>query len=96
LIDLIKKIIDMLGEDLWFTHDKFAHGWLHTMIVRCLRTCGVPWYLAIIYSISFGIIYEVITEVVYPLIRYGEFGDVTDGLKDIVWNFVGCVLGSLV
>jgi len=95
---MIRKIIDwwnsVAGKHPMFTYDKFAHGWLHTMIVVFLMDYGflglfnitsIMWYHALLFSVYFGIAYELLTS-----------KDLKDSLMDIVWNTIGGLIGVLI
>jgi len=84
---MIKKILawwsSVAGKNPWFTYDKFAHFALHIIIVRGIRThLGFHWWIAWVISITFGLLYEVITT-----------DDWNDSWKDIVWNTIGGIVG---
>lgn len=88
-----EKFIPLLGKNAWFTHDKFAHGWKHTIIVVFLQYHGfmglfgitsMVWYRALMVSFVFGVLYEMLTS-----------KDLKDSLRDIVWNTIGGVTGAI-
>ena len=81
---LIKWFISLLGKNPWFTHDKFAHGWLHTIIVVFCRNY-TTWQWALAISVIFGVVYELVTS-----------RDVKDSLRDVAWNTIGGLIGILI
>ena len=89
----------------WFSYDKFAHAWLHTIIVRRCRTWGVPPQYAFAYSVIFGVGYEYLWDnflyhiIVPKLAEWIEWIDYDPNnkycLKDIVWNTIGGIVGLI-
>ena len=84
----IKSIVvwwnGLAGKHPFFTFDKFAHGWLHTMIV-VFSMNWLDWYWAFLISILFGIAYELLIS-----------KDLKDSLRDLVWNTIGGLIGLVI
>jgi len=106
---MIKWLINQLGKSPWFTHDKFAHGWLHTFNTAVLLP-RIGLYIPIIknfhpdtrlgaflISWCFGILYEIVMLIWHCAIKKDIVFKIyiKDSGRDIVWNTIGCILGSL-
>lgn len=102
MVKVIRRILDfwnkIVSNSPVFTYDKFAHGWLHTIIVRSLRSFGIDTMSAIVIAFIFGIIYEFFDLFLHCIIlkdvNTNEYS--IDSMYDIVWNFVGQVIGGLI
>lgn len=95
---MYKWLLENLGKHPFLAYDKFAHGWLHTIIVRGLRSLNVR--NAFIIAVVFGIAYEILDYTV-QVIR-SEYDEKVmkeyayDSLYDLVWNFIGQVVGLII
>lgn len=109
LLEWLKWIFSQLGKNPWLTHDKFAHGWLHTfntavllprygLHIPIIKNWNPDTKLgAFLISWCFGILYEILDLIWHCVIKKNmKFKDyIKDSLRDIVWNTIGCILGSL-
>ena len=83
----------------WFSRDKPFHGWLHSMVVRAMRSYTVfPLEKVILISVMGGIVYEIGDLIYHCAIKkeltFKEY--VKDSLRDLCWNIAGTITGLVI
>lgn len=83
----------------WFSYDKWAHGWLHMMVVRVMRSYTEFSLLGIfVISLLVGIAYEIGDLIWHCVIKkeitFKEY--LKDSLKDLCWNVIGASTGMVI
>lgn len=92
-----QKLLSLLGKHPFFTYDKFAHGWLHTIGVRSLRTIGLENIEAFAIMFCFGVLYELI-DCAICVTYHSEKADIyaRDSCFDLIWNLFGQIIGLII
>lgn len=100
IINIVKKFIAMLGVNPWFTHDKWCHGWIHTITTAfCVHRLNMPRGESMLrmWLYGIGVAYEVLDLFFHCVVfKDQKFKDYyKDSLKDICWNTLGCLIGGM-
>lgn len=102
IIEKINWFKSLLGKNPWFTHDKFAHGWINTITTRIfIRYANYSSIKAIIVSVLIWIGYE-IADLIWHCylvkeeerLKFRTY--VIDSLRDICWDIGGAFIGGLI
>ncbi len=89
-------LMNNLGKHQFLTYDKFAHGWLHTILVRILINIRLSPGRAFIIALCLGIAYEICDYLFYVVERKGNKRYIIDCIYDIIWNLFGQIIGILI